>query len=45
MEMAESVSAADLVNNLGRYKLQAQREAVPVSSPGHVVGYLLTADE
>jgi PHD/YefM family antitoxin component YafN of YafNO toxin-antitoxin module len=45
MDMAETVSASEFVNNFGRYKLQAQREAVPVSSHGHVVGYFVAADE
>jgi PHD/YefM family antitoxin component YafN of YafNO toxin-antitoxin module len=45
MEMAETVSSSEFVNNFGRYKLQAQREAVPVSSHGHVVGYFVAADE
>jgi hypothetical protein len=45
METADTVPASEFVNNFGRYKLQAQREAVPVSSHGHVVGYFVAADE
>jgi hypothetical protein len=32
--MADAVPAAEFARNFGRYKMQAQREAVPVSSNG-----------
>ena len=39
------ISAADFVRNFGRYKLQAQRQAVPVSSHGTIAGYFVARDE
>ena len=43
--MAETVPAAEFARNFGRYKLQAQREAVPVSSNGTLVGYFVAPHE
>ena len=45
MEMAETVPAAEFARNFGRYKLQAQREAVPVSSNGTLAGYFVAKHE
>jgi hypothetical protein len=45
MEMAEIVPAAEFARNFGRYKLQAQREAVPVSSNGTLAGYFVGTQE
>ena len=45
MDMAETVPAPEFARNFGRYKLQAQREAVPVSSNGRIVGYFVAADQ
>jgi hypothetical protein len=45
MDMAETVPAAEFVRNFGRYKLQAQREAVPVSSNGTLAGYFVSPHE
>jgi hypothetical protein len=45
MEMAETVPAAEFVRNFDRYKLEAQRDAVPVSSNGRIVGYFVAADQ
>ena len=45
MDMAETVPAAEFARNFGRYKLQPQREAVPVSSNGRIVGYFVAADQ
>jgi hypothetical protein len=43
--MPETVPAAEFVRNFGRYKLQAQREAVPVSSNGTLAGYFVSPHE
>jgi hypothetical protein len=43
--MAEAVPAAEFARNFGRYKMQAQREAIPVSSNGTLAGYFVSARE
>ena len=43
--MAQTVPAAEFSRNFGRYKLQAQREAVPVSSNGTLAGYFVAPHE
>ena len=43
--MADTVPAAEFARNFGRYKLQAQREAVPVSSNGTLAGYYVATHE
>ncbi len=43
--MAPPVPAAEFARNFGRYKLQAQREAVPVSSNGTLAGYFVAPHE
>ena len=43
--MPDTVPAAEFARNFGRYKLQAQREAVPVSSNGTLVGYFVAPHE
>jgi hypothetical protein len=43
--MAQTVPAAEFARNFGRYKLQAQREAVPVSSNGTLAGYFVAPHE
>ena len=43
--MAETVPAAEFARNFGRYKMQAQREAVPVSSNGTLAGYFVAPQE
>ncbi len=43
--MADTVPAAEFARNFGRYKLQAQREAVPVSSNGTLAGYFVAPHE
>ena len=43
--MAQPVPAAEFARNFGRYKLQAQREAVPVSSNGTLAGYFVAPHE
>jgi hypothetical protein len=45
MNMAEIVPAAEFARNFGRYKLLAQREAVPVSSNGTLAGYFVAPHE
>jgi len=45
MAMADSVPASEFARNFGRYKLQAQREAVPVSSNGTLAGYFVAPHE
>lgn len=43
--MAATVPAAEFARNFGRYKLQAQREAIPVSSNGTLAGYFVAPHE
>jgi len=43
--MANPIPAADFARNFGRYKLQAQREAVAVSSNGTLAGYFVSPHE
>ena len=43
--MSETVPAAEFARNFGRYKLRAQREAVPVSSNGTLAGYFVATEE
>ena len=45
MDMALPVPAAEFARNFGRYKLQAQRGAVPVSSNGTLAGYFVAPHE
>jgi hypothetical protein len=35
MDIADTVPAAEFVRNFGRYKMQAQQEAVPVTKQRH----------
>lgn len=43
--MAKAVPAAEFARNFGRYKLLAQRQAIPVSSNGTLAGYFVGSDE
>ena len=43
--MAETVPATEFARNFGRYTMQAQREAVPVSSNGTLAGYFVAPHE
>jgi PHD/YefM family antitoxin component YafN of YafNO toxin-antitoxin module len=45
MDMTDAVPAAEFTRNFGRYKLQAQHEAVAVSSRGTIAGYFVSARE
>jgi hypothetical protein len=42
---SKAVPAAQFTRNFGRYRMQAQREAVPVSSHGEITGYFIAAEE
>ena len=43
--MADSVPASEFTRNFGRYRMQAQREAVAVSSRGSITGYFVAPAE
>jgi hypothetical protein len=43
--MADPVSASEFTRNFGRYRMAAQRAAVPVSSHGQITGYFIGPDE
>ena len=43
--MADAVPAAEFARNFGRYKMQAQREPVAVSSNGTLAGYFVAPHE
>jgi hypothetical protein len=43
--MPDIIPAAEFARNFGRYKMQAQREAVPVSSNGTLAGYFVAPQE
>lgn len=45
MDVANTVPASEFTKNFGRYKMQAQREAVAVSSHGQISGYFVSAHE
>jgi hypothetical protein len=45
MTKAKAVPASEFTRNFGRYRLLAQREAVEVTSHGHVAGYFVPAEE
>jgi hypothetical protein len=43
--MADPIPASEFTRNFGRYRMLAQREAIPVSSHGSITGYFVAADE
>jgi hypothetical protein len=43
--MAATVTASEFTRNFGRYRMQAQREPVAVSSHGQVTGYFVGPDD
>ena len=43
--MADTVPASEFTRNFGRYKLEAQRQAVAVSSHGQIVGFFVSPHE
>jgi hypothetical protein len=45
MGMPETVPASEFTRNFGRYRMRAQREAIAVSSHGHITGYFVGPDE
>lgn len=45
MDTTGTVPASEFTRNFGRYRMQAQREAVAVSSHGRVTGYFISPDE
>jgi len=45
MTKTKAVPASEFTRNFGRYRLVAQREAVEVTSHGHVTGYFVPAEE
>jgi hypothetical protein len=45
MDTPETVPASEFTRNFGRYRMQAQRAPVPVSSHGHVTGYFIGPSE
>jgi hypothetical protein len=45
MHMAATVPASEFTRNFGRYRMQAQREAVAVSSHGQITGYFVGPDD
>jgi hypothetical protein len=45
MEKSPAIPAAEFTRNFGRYRMLAQKGAVPVSSHGHITGYFVPADE
>jgi len=45
MDMATTVPASEFTRNFGRYRMQAQRAAVAVSSHGQITGYFVGPDE
>ena len=45
MAKTQPVPAAKFTRNFGRYRMLAQKGAVPVSSHGKITGYFMAADE
>ncbi len=45
MAKPDTVAATEFTRNFGRYRMLAQREAVPVSSHGQVTGYFIGPTE
>lgn len=43
--MTAAIPASEFTRNFGRYRMQAQREAVAVTSHGHVTGYFIGPDD
>lgn len=43
--MAKPVSSSEFTRNFGRYRMQAQRQAVAVSCHGYVIGYFIGPDD
>ena len=43
--MTGTIPASEFTRNFGRYRMQAQREPVAVSSHGQITGYFVGPDE
>ena len=45
MSRPTAIPASEFSRNFGRYRMQAQREAVAVTSHGQITGYFVPPDE
>jgi hypothetical protein len=45
MAKTQAVPAAEFTRNFGRYRMLAQKGAIPVTSHGQITGYFVPADE
>jgi hypothetical protein len=45
MAKTQAVPAAEFTRNFGRYRMLAQKGAVPVTSHGQITGYFVPPDE
>lgn len=45
MTPSKTVPASEFTRNFGRYRMIAQRRAIPVSSHGQIAGYFVPPDE
>jgi hypothetical protein len=45
MTKTQAVPAAEFTRNFGRYRMLAQKGAVPVTSHGQITGYFVPPDE
>jgi hypothetical protein len=45
MAKLQAVPAAEFVRNFGRYRMLAQKGAVPVTSHGQITGYFVPPDQ
>jgi hypothetical protein len=45
MDTPKTIPASEFARNFGRYRMEAQRAAVAVSSHGQVTGYFINPDE
>lgn len=45
MTRNKAVPATEFSRNFGRYRMLAQRQAIAVSSHGHIAGYFVPAEE
>jgi hypothetical protein len=45
MDKTRPIPAAEFTRNFGRYRMLAQKSAVPVTSHGQITGYFVPADE
>jgi hypothetical protein len=45
MDTPETSRASEFIRNLGRYRMRAQRETIPVSGHGQITGCFVGPDE